>query len=380
MAGNCTTPDPHKAGIPSPRLARYCEHVASEWKRQRCRERVEALADSSADLDVLRREAIEILQATIGFDRWCSLLLDPDTLVISHGIGHNDWSCDLPHLNLHEAGLGDVNNHAMLARGRNHVGVLSAATGGDLARAGRWRNVFARYGVGDELACVATDEQGNWGDFRFYRNSDDAPFSAEDAQLMRTVSSALARALRRRAVTPIDGPAVAPAEMGVLLLDAQLRPCGATNAARAWLHALNPADTPYPDGIPGLVWNVVGRLTAIERGEDPERPARVRARCAHGGWAIVEAARLDGSAAGVAVSIRAAGVDDVLGLVSRASGLTPRECQLVALLIEGLDTRGLAERLVISRHTVQDHLKSVFEKVGVRSRRELVSSVFAQAS
>ena len=80
------------------------------------------------------------------------------------------------------------------------------------------------------------------------------------------------------------------------------------------------------------------------------------------------------------MSIRAAGVEDVLGLVSRASGLTPRERELVALLLEGLDTRELAERLFISRHTVQDHLKSVFEKVGVRSRRELVSSVFAQAS
>ena len=68
------------------------------------------------------------------------------------------------------------------------------------------------------------------------------------------------------------------------------------------------------------------------------------------------------------------------GLVSRASGLTARECELVALLLEGLDTRELAERLSISRHTVQDHLKSVFAKVGVRSRRELVSSVFAQAA
>ena len=96
--------------------------------------------------------------------------------------------------------------------------------------------------------------------------------------------------------------------------------------------------------------------------------------------AIVEAARVDGSGAGIAVSIRAAGVDDVLSRVSRASGLTPREGELVALLLEGLDTRELAERLVISRHTVQDHLKSVFEKLGVRSQRELVSSVFAQAS
>ena len=106
----------------------------------------------------------------------------------------------------------------------------------------------------------------------------------------------------------------------------------------------------------------------------------MRARARSGRWALIEAARLDGSGAGVAVSVRAAGVEDVLALVSRASGLTPREHELVALLIEGLDTRELAARLFISRHTVQDHLKSVFDKLGVRSRRELVSSVFAQAA
>ena len=63
--------------------------MTSDWKRQRCRERIDDLADSGADIDALRRQAIEILQATIGFDRWCSLLLDPDTLVISQGIGHH---------------------------------------------------------------------------------------------------------------------------------------------------------------------------------------------------------------------------------------------------------------------------------------------------
>jgi DNA-binding CsgD family transcriptional regulator len=57
----------------------------------------------------------------------------------------------------------------------------------------------------------------------------------------------------------------------------------------------------------------------------------------------------------------------------RIYALTPRERQVVAALVAGLDTRSVTERLFISRHTVQDHLKSVFAKIGVHSRRELVA-------
>lgn len=52
----------------------------------------------------------------------------------------------------------------------------------------------------------------------------------------------------------------------------------------------------------------------------------------------------------------------------------------MALVLEGLDTRQLAAGMFISPHTVKDHLKSVFDKLGVHSRRELVSGLFGQAA
>ncbi len=89
---------------------------------------------------------------------------------------------------------------------------------------------------------------------------------------------------------------------------------------------------------------------------------------------------MDGVANAIAVGVHGASAEDILALVARAHGLTARERELVALVREGLDTRELAERMVISRYTVQDHLKAVFEKLGVRSRRELVTGMFGQAA
>ena len=66
-----------------------------------------------------------------------------------------------------------------------------------------------------------------------------------------------------------------------------------------------------------------------------------------------------------------------LGLLLAAYGLTARELDVARHVLRGNSTKAIADVLHISAHTVQDHLKSVFDKVGVRSRRDLVGRLLA---
>ena len=50
--------------------------------------------------------------------------------------------------------------------------------------------------------------------------------------------------------------------------------------------------------------------------------------------------------------------------------LTPRETEVLCLLAQGLDNAAIAERLVVTRRTVQNHVSSVYGKLGVASRTE----------
>ena len=52
----------------------------------------------------------------------------------------------------------------------------------------------------------------------------------------------------------------------------------------------------------------------------------------------------------------------------RINGLTTREVEILRLVTSGLTNRQLAERLGVSTRTVDAHLRSIYAKLGIKSR------------
>ena len=77
-----------------------------------------------------------------------------------------------------------------------------------------------------------------------------------------------------------------------------------------------------------------------------------------------------------AVILEAPRAPELAPLIADLYGLTERERAVTQLVAQGLSTNDIGDRLFLSPYTVQDHLKSIFEKVGVGSRGEVVARLF----
>ena len=342
--------------------------MASERERGRCRARLERLSQSTLDRESIQYEAVADLRRVIGFDRWCWPVGDPDVLIPLGAVAEHDFGPQVPlKLELEFAG-GDVASMDALAQRGNPVGSLNAETGGDLPRSPRWDEVFRRVGIGDMAIVACRDRYGCWGWLEIWRDSNDRPFDEHDLQLLAAVGPCFGSALRRTSYPPLawirsDRPA------GVIVLDSELQLISSTAATRAWIETFPSAEAYAAFGIlPAMVYPVA----TLARSSTQTHRAHALERTRDGTWVMIEASTLEGgSDVQIAVTLREATAQETFDRLCRISALTNREQFVVAVLLEGLDTRATCERLFISPHTLQDHLKSVFDRLQIHSRREL---------
>lgn len=258
---------------------------------------------------------------------------------------------------------------------------MHLATSGDPQRSTRMRECIQPfYGYADELRLVAEVDGRRWGALAFFRSSDDAPFDADDVAFAGSLSATLARGLRSGILTSTatataaaSGARVGPA---VIIVDADNQLVQVSAGAQSRLAEV--VDTEHSAATTGTTAALVAAARRYAAGITDVLP-RGRLRLASGQWVVLQASPMDGPAGrtgDVCITIEDARPPEIVPLVVEAFDLTVRERDVTQLVLQGAETKEIANALHLSAYTVQDHLKSVFDKAGVRSRRELISKVF----
>ncbi|HEX7189160.1 MAG TPA: helix-turn-helix transcriptional regulator, partial [Actinomycetes bacterium] len=284
---------------------------------------------------------------------------------------------ELPRESLAEEYYGDdVNQIVDVARSSTGISTLHDAMGGDPSSSPRWQANIALGGDQEMIAALRTRAGDVWGALGLYREAERPLFGAADQHFIAQAAPHLAEGARRallfgEASDPEDGQAP-----GLLVLRDDWQVESSTPGVDTWLRDL-------PDGdidagrLPSVVLTVAGRAMRPVDDGAPAEVAMARVLTRSGTWVVLHgAALLSGADRRVAVIVEPAHPARITSLLMSAYGLTERERDVTRLVLQGASTTDIAGTLTVSPHTVQQHLKNIFDKTGVRSRRDLVATVF----
>ena len=351
----------------------------NESVTRRARDKIARLAGQGLDLPSFWQESAEVLARVVPhYTSPCWHTLDPASLLVT-----SHYQAELPELPAewlaHEYFADDVHKFADVARSERGLSTLHDATGGDPGRSPGWRKFIQPLGGDQELLLALRTRDGvAWGLVGLYREPDRPLFSASELRFLHDVAPFLAEGARRGLLvgeaTDPDGPE-AP---GLAVLREDWSVESLTPGVERWLAELPDSEWERRGRLPPAVMAVAGR--ALRTAEGPDAPGEVavaRVLTRTGRWVVLHGAALvaDGGRR-VAVIVEPAHPGRVASLLMAAFGLTEREQDVTRLVLQGYSTAEIAARLAIAAQTVQQHLKSIFEKTDVHSRRELVGKVF----
>lgn len=330
------------------------------------------------DLASLFEEVDRAVRDLVPFDISCWLSLDPATLLPTSHFTEEPFSGHLKAIAENEILDDDYLKFADLARSSPPVATLREATAGEPERSRRHREFLCPLGFdrGDEMRGVFLDDDGSaWGCVALHRR--EGSFTNQEVAALARVAQPIARAIQRSllygALTHGRGGELP----GLILVAGDGAVDHVSPAARQFLDEAVDSTAATSD-LPLVVTSLVADLRSARTAHGKE-PRTVRVPSRSGQWFRLGAALLDdrpdGRVSVIVHEVRDPGLP--VPVVERYR-LTAREREVTGLVLRGCSTTEIASSLHLSPYTVQDHLKAVFAKLGVRSRRELVATIFAR--
>lgn len=333
-------------------------------------DKLESVASSGSDLVTLWREAGPLLaEAVPHFEAACFFTVDPSSLLTTSHF--QEGLPEIPGEWLgREYAEGDYNSMREVLQSSRGVGTLHDATGGRPELSRKFHEEMQPFGCDQELLFALRTRDGEaWGLVGLYREIGHPDFTTQDIELVRRVAPGLAAGARHALLIGQAREPDLPQAPGLVVLDEWLGVESATPTAPGWLADLGGTLERPPASVLAVAGQVLSQSTA---------PTESRVRADDGRWIVLHGSRLahrDGRRH-VSVVIEAAQPIHLTSLLMRAYGLTSREQEVARLVLRGESTDTIARELVIASGTVQAHLRNIFEKTGVRSRRELVAVAF----
>jgi DNA-binding NarL/FixJ family response regulator len=354
---------------------------------------VERICERADSADALLEELAAEVGRAVPHDAAAWFGVDPVTMLAAapSRVDNLDPSmCTMYwHLEFHEQ---DFATFTDLAR-RGGASSMRLSLDDRPGRSVRYREFMKPQGYEDELRGTFRAGESTWGFVDLFRESDSKPFSEDEVELMRAIGAVVGSALRthvRRANPWLSQPS----SPGLLVIDRDGRAVSSNSEAEEWLRQLWPHSAPaevrplsldltvlrdWNLDVPTPLFALVARARAVADGRE-RVPARLRLRDRRGRWLVLHASVLSGpgdtSSANVAVVIEAAKSAEVAPVVIEAYSLTTRERDVLGALARGGSIAEIASELFLSPHTVRDYVKTLFDKIGVSSRNELVAKLF----
>lgn len=352
--------------------------LMNEYTRRKALNRIVWAAHQDTDLVTFWNEASAVLvNAVPHFLTPCWFTFDPASLLVT-----SHYQTEIPELPsewlAHEYFEDDFHKMSDVARSERGSSTLYEATGGNPALSTGWNRYMRPYGADQELLVALRTRAGHaWGMLGLYREPDRPQFSTEEIQFLRELSPYLAEGARRRLLIGEASDPEGPDAPGLVVLTENWDVESLSPGAERWFAEL-------PDGdwdrgkLPPSVLAVAGRaLRLAEQADESSDVVFARILSRSGNWIVLHGAVLVGSdTRRIAVIIEPAHPARIIPLLMTSYGLTEREQDVTRLILQGNSTTEIAARLVVSAHTVQQHLKRIFDKTGVRSRREMIGQVF----